>query len=651
MVPVSDPSPPSSRSGASRPSTDASAGASGPEPIEILPPSRREPAPPSSRRDGPLPASLRKPDEIDEPTPPARTGLLVVGMIAVPALVLGLALYFVSRLGAVTAPSVPMSATGTVASAAPTESAIAGRIVDDDGDPVEGARVGVFSALPPYASLRSFTTTSDGSFSFSPAPAGRVKVIAEHDEKGLVSSAELTMVQGSAVQGLVLVLGPIHVVRGTVSDKDGKPIVGATVAIESIAGLNRTATTDDKGTFRVARIPAEATAANVKAAGFEAARLTLRGAPANGEEVLDVRLGSAPDISGEVVDPDGRAVAATVVACDGKEEGQRVHAGANGRFRFPSTMGSCAFVAHSDELASSESAKAEPGGRLILRLRPGGGIAGLVVDEDSSAIPAFSVGVESFSPVGEARGFSVRSAPPKPFQDAGGAFRLEKLAPGRYVLAVSVDGRTPTKSASIEVSGGKITEGVRIVLPRGGTVEGRVLDEASKQPLANATVSFDATASAGVDKSRVTTGVDGHYRLEGAPSGPFSLKIEREGYRTRLFGGLRVEPRRTLAQDATLTATDGGAGMEFGGIGATLVQTRQGITVGSTFPNDPAERAGLVKGDHVRRIDAEAADGMSVADAIQRLRGPVGTSVRITVERGASGEVIELTVVRAAIVR
>ena len=59
-----------------------------------------------------------------------------------------------------------------------------------------------------------------------------------------------------------------------------------------------------------------------------------------------------------------------------------------------------------------------------------------------------------------------------------------------------------------------------------------------------------------------------------------------------------------------------------------------------------------MQGDRVRKIDAESADGMSVADAIQRLRGPVGTSVRISVERGgASGEMIEVTVVRAAIVR
>jgi protocatechuate 3,4-dioxygenase beta subunit len=572
-------------------------------------------------------------------------------MIAVPVVVLGGALYAVSQLGGMSLGGGTAAASGVVSAAAPTESAIQGRIVDDDGEPVEGAKVGVFSALPPFAGLRSFTTTGDGVFSFSPAPAGRVRVIAEHEEKGVVASAELTMVQGSSVQGLVLALGPTHVLRGSVSDRDGKPVPGATITVESTPGIARASSSDDKGLFRVSRVPRQASAVLVRASGFEDARLALRGPGQSGEEIVDVRLGAAPDINGEVVDPEGRAVTATVVACEGKEDGQRVSTLGNGRFRFPSTQGTCAFVAHSDEYTSSESAKAEPGGRLILRLRPGGGIAGLVVDEDNTAIPAFSVGVESFSPGGENRGFSVRSTPPKPFQDAGGGFKLEKLAPGRYVLAVSVEGRTPTKSASIEVATGKITDGVRIVLPRGGAVEGRVLDEATKQPLANANVSFDATASAGVDKSRSTTGVDGRYRLEGAPTGPFSLRVEREGYRTRLFGGLRVEAKRTLEQDASLTATDGGTGMEFGGIGATLLQTRQGITIGSTFPGDPAERAGLVKGDRVRRIDADSADGMSVADAIQRLRRPVDTSVRISVERGSSGETLDLTVVRAAIVR
>jgi hypothetical protein len=663
---VADPVPPSSK----RPPIEAAdpPGATGDLPqtgevVEIFPPSRRAPesqrsgssSPPSSRGDRSGRGELEgAPDEGDESggrASPGRTAALIAGMIAVPAIVLGLALYGVSQLSGLTLTTPTTAPSGTASSAPEHETAIAGRIVDDDGEPVEGAQVGVYSALPPFARLRSFTTTGDGVFSFAPAPVGRVRVIAEHDEKGIVTSAELTLTQGNSVQGLLLALGEAHTIRGTVEDKEGTPIAHATVTIDTTPGLVRASATDEKGVFRVSRVPRGATLAVAKADGFEDASVALKGPDAAGEEVLTIRLGAAPDINGEIVDPDGRAVAGTVVACAGQESSERAVARGNGRFRFSSTLANCSFVAHSDEYESSLPSKAEPGGRLILRLRPGGGIAGLVVDEDNSSIPAFSLGVESFTPAADPHGASVRSAPPKPFDDAGGAFKLEKLAPGRYVLAVSVEGRTPTKSSPIEVVAGAVTDGVRIVLPRGGAVEGQVLDEATKQPIANATVAFDATASAGVDKAKTTTGADGRYRLEGAPIGPFSLRIEHDGYRTRLLGGLRVEPKRTLEQDTSLTATDGGAGMEFGGIGASLSQTRQGITISSTFPGDPAERAGLVRGDRLRRIDSESVEGMSVSDAVQRLRGAVGSTVKITVERGSQNESLEVSVVRAAIVR
>lgn len=636
------------------------------EVVEIFPPSRRAPdsqrgasasgGPPASARERGLGREPDRDSSGDEDegagrSSPARTAALVGGMIAVPALVLGVALYGVSRLSGLSASAPVAAASGTASSAPEHETAIAGRIVDDDGEPVEGAQVGVYSALPPYARLRSFTTNGEGTFTFAPAPVGRVRVIAEHEEKGVVTSAELTMAQGNSVQGLVLALGEAHTIRGTVQDKEGAPIAHATVTIDTTPGLLRASATDEKGVFRVSRVPRGVTTAVAKADGFEDATVALRGPDATGEEVLTIRLGAAPDINGEIVDPDGRAVGGTVVACAGQENAERAVARANGRFRFSSTLAQCAFVAQSDEYESSLPGKAEPGGRLILRLRPGGGIAGLVVDEDNSAISAFSVGVESFTPASDPHGASVRSAPPRPFNDAGGAFKLEKLAPGRYVLAVSVEGRTPTKSSPIDVAAGSLTDNVRIVLPRGGTIEGQVLDEATKQPVAGATVAFDASASAGVDKARATTGADGRYRLEGAPIGPFSLRVEHEGYRTRLLGGLRVEPKRTLEQDTTLTATDGGAGMEFGGIGASLSQTRQGITISATFPGDPAERAGLVRGDRIRRIDNESAEGMSVSDAVQRLRGAVGSAVKITVERGSQNEALEVSVVRAAIVR
>ena len=63
---------------------------------------------------------------------------------------------------------------------------------------------------------------------------------------------------------------------------------------------------------------------------------------------------------------------------------------------------------------------------------------------------------------------------------------------------------------------------------------------------------------------------------------------------------------------------------------------------------DPAERAGLRAGDRILGIDGESTDGMSLADALQRLRGEAGTSVGVSVRRPKTGETVDVMIERAA---
>jgi hypothetical protein len=288
----------------------------------------------------------------------------------------------------------------------------------------------------------------------------------------------------------------------------------------------------------------------------------------------------------------------------------------------------------------------------VLRLKAGGAIAGLVTDPSGAPIPAFYVGIESFTPSSGDREFSVRSGQSRPFQDAGGAFKLEKLAPGSYVLSVGADGRGPVRSPSIEVRAGQVTDRIKIALSRGGTVEGQVFEEDPRRPVAGASVSFDLTTSTRPEERALTTDAEGRFRLENAPPGVFSIRIQHDGHITRLVTGLRVAPDATLQQDIALhPAADGGASLEFGGIGAMLGQTREGLAFSGVFPSSPAGQAGILQGDLLRRIDGESTEGLSVADAIQRLRGEKGTPVRVGVVRGGSDNIIELRVIRGDIVR
>ena len=53
--------------------------------------------------------------------------------------------------------------------------------------------------------------------------------------------------------------------------------------------------------------------------------------------------------------------------------------------------------------------------------------------------------------------------------------------------------------------------------------------------------------------ARATSDDAGQYRLEGAPTGPFTLRAQKDGYRIRMISGLRVDARGTLAQDVAST--------------------------------------------------------------------------------------------------
>jgi hypothetical protein len=357
-----------------------------------------------------------------------------------------------------------------------------------------------------------------------------------------------------------------------------------------------------------------------------------------------VRLVAAPPVDGDVRGVDNKPVRARIVACEGQPFEARVASADDGTFQLPPSALGCDAVALHDDAAPSDPAPVAEGRHLSLRLKAGGSIEGAVVDDRGAPITAFEVGIESSI---SSRGRAGRRGGKRGFEDARGAFRIEKLPPGSYVLTAVAPGKALARSDAVEVASGVATTGVRIALSRGGVVTGRVYDE-KRAPIAGADLRFDAVSSVFDSSAAAKTDGAGLYRLEGAPSAPFTVRVEKEGFRVRLVSGLRVDAQGTLVQDVMLTAADGGAGIELGGIGATLRPSREGITFAGVSPGDPAERAGIRAGDRVLSIDGEDAEGMSMADVLQRLRGQAGTTVGISVMRGA--EHLDVLVVRALVV-
>jgi carboxyl-terminal processing protease len=86
---------------------------------------------------------------------------------------------------------------------------------------------------------------------------------------------------------------------------------------------------------------------------------------------------------------------------------------------------------------------------------------------------------------------------------------------------------------------------------------------------------------------------------------------------------------------------------EFQGIGAEVELVNGNVSVVSPLDGSPAASAGLRPGDILRRADGIDLSSMSLQDSILLVRGPAGSSVRLTIER--NGELFEVDIIRDVI--
>ncbi|MGH6916322.1 MAG: S41 family peptidase, partial [Geminicoccaceae bacterium] len=88
---------------------------------------------------------------------------------------------------------------------------------------------------------------------------------------------------------------------------------------------------------------------------------------------------------------------------------------------------------------------------------------------------------------------------------------------------------------------------------------------------------------------------------------------------------------------------------EFGGLGIEVTMEDGLVKVVSPIDDTPAHRAGIQAGDVITHIDSEPVLGMSLAEAVERMRGPVDTSIALTLRREGREEPIDVSMARAVI--
>lgn len=87
----------------------------------------------------------------------------------------------------------------------------------------------------------------------------------------------------------------------------------------------------------------------------------------------------------------------------------------------------------------------------------------------------------------------------------------------------------------------------------------------------------------------------------------------------------------------------------FSGVGMEVGMRDDLVTIIAPLPGTPAEKAGLLAGDVLARIDNVPTDGMSIDEVIKRIRGEKGTEVTFTIYRKGDSELREVMVKRDVI--
>jgi len=83
---------------------------------------------------------------------------------------------------------------------------------------------------------------------------------------------------------------------------------------------------------------------------------------------------------------------------------------------------------------------------------------------------------------------------------------------------------------------------------------------------------------------------------------------------------------------------------EFGGLGIEVTQEEGFVKVVSPIDDTPADEAGIEAGDFITHVDGESILGLNLDEAVEMMRGPVGSEIIITVVREGETEPFDVSI-------
>lgn len=110
-----------------------------------------------------------------------------------------------------------------------------------------------------------------------------------------------------------------------------------------------------------------------------------------------------------------------------------------------------------------------------------------------------------------------------------------------------------------------------------------------------------------------------------------------------------LDPHSAYLDGSTLQRLETMIDGNYSGLGLSVVMDDGAVKVVSPFRGSPAEKAGIKAGDYITHIDGKLYYDGDIDDAVSKMRGPAGTTVRLRIYRPGRDDPLEVSVVRGVI--
>ena len=226
--------------------------------------------------------------------------------------------------------------------------------------------------------------------------------------------------------------------------------------------------------------------------------------------------------------------------------------------------------------------------------------------------------------------------------DASGRFEIRNIPPGPVMVTASAPGRLPSPEVEAVIPEHPGVAEVELRLGQGGRIAGRVIDRASGQALPGARIALEGDGGSEptlLDPGATAiAGADGAFLVSGLPPRAVSLHVAADGHHARIVTGIEV-PDGGVAGPIEVKLSPVADGeeprVELAGIGATLERRGRGaLRITLVSPGGGAAEAGLLPGDEIVSVEGATVAELGMAGAVDCIRGPEDTRVRLTVRRG-----------------